>query len=356
MSSVCFVSWWGGGNMTPVLALGARMRERGHDVSVLGPARFGERLALDDVRHIASASWSPTADEVRAAIDGARPDLLVVDFMMADVLAALPSFGLPRTAALVHTLWQPVADRVWDSVGAFTSLENINAIRATHARAAVEHSVELLRDVDHIVIAEPEPIDRTVESDWPTARYLGPLMEPAGFDGGWTPPFDADDDRPLVVVSLGTTPMNEQPVLERVALALAGVEARVFVTVGDHLDPGVVEPSPNTVVGRYTRHAAVMPHASLVVTHAGLGTVIAAAAHGVPVVASPLGRDQPGNAARIVELGIGASLDASAGVDEIRAVVDRLLIAGGERAAAQALRDEIARRHPSPYDEFDRLL
>ena len=344
--------------MTPVLALGPELRARGHGVTVVGPARFTARLALDGVHHIASASWSPTPDEVKRAVDAEQPDLLVVDFMMADVLAAAASFGAARTAALVHTLWQPVADRVWNNVGAFTTLDDINRIRGSVGRERVDHAVELLRDVDHILIAEPEAIDRAVTSAWPAATYLGPLIEPPGPDAGWAPPFDAGDERPLVVVSLGTTPMDEAPVLERVVAALGAVDARAFVTVGDHVDPRSLPAGDNIVVARYTRHAAVLPHADAVLSHAGLGTVIAAAAHGVPLVCMPLGRDQPGNARRVTELGIGIALEPAATEVEIQAAVRTVLTGDSSpyRAAAQALRDEIARRHPSPYDEFARSL
>ena len=44
----------------------------------------------------------------------------------------------------------------------------------------------------------------------------------------------------------------------------------------------------------------MLPHAALVVTHAGWQTINAALADGVPLVCVPDGRDQPDNAARVV--------------------------------------------------------
>ena len=67
-------------------------------------------------------------------------------------------------------------------------------------------------------------------------RYVGPVLEGPGPDDGWRPP-GVDDGRPLVVVGLGTTPMDEGPVLQRVLSALADAPVRVIATVGDHLDP-----------------------------------------------------------------------------------------------------------------------
>ena len=59
----------------------------------------------------------------------------------------------------------------------------------------------------------------------------------------------------------------------------------------------------------YIPHRALLPHAQLVVTHGGIGTIMAAFDAGVPLVCLPLGRGQPGNAARVAELGAGVALD-----------------------------------------------
>src|SRR5205814_8805672 len=68
----------------------------------------------------------------------------------------------------------------------------------------------------------------------------------------------------------------------------------------------------------YAPHSAVLPRAALVVTHAGTGTLMAAGAYGVPSVCTLLGRDQPCNAARAVELGIALALAPDADSEQIR--------------------------------------
>ena len=62
---------------------------------------------------------------------------------------------------------------------------------------------------------------------------------------------------------------------------------------------------PNATRTGYVRHGAVLPHADLVIDHAGLGTVLAALAHGLPQLCVPLGRDQPANAAAVSRTGAG---------------------------------------------------
>jgi UDP-N-acetylglucosamine:LPS N-acetylglucosamine transferase len=66
-----------------------------------------------------------------------------------------------------------------------------------------------------------------------------------------------------------------------------------------------------------------------VVTHAGLGSVVAALAHGVPMVCLPLTREQPENAQAVVRLGAGRALRPDAGVDEIAAAIREQLDHGG---------------------------
>lgn len=102
----------------------------------------------------------------------------------------------------------------------------------------------------------------------------------------------------------------------------------------------------------------MLPGAALIVTHAGMGTLMAAFAAGVPALCIPLGRDQVENAERVGELGAGTMLTPEAGPDELReaiaaALADTSLRAGARRMAAAVASygngemavDEIARAH-----------
>jgi UDP:flavonoid glycosyltransferase YjiC (YdhE family) len=102
----------------------------------------------------------------------------------------------------------------------------------------------------------------------------------------------------------------------------------------------------------------VLPHASLVVTHAGLGTVSAALAFGVPMVCLPLGRDQPLTAARVEAVGAGRILAPAAPVETVRAAIADVLADGRYRAAAEGLGTEIQAgiREERALHEVERLL
>ena len=114
------------------------------------------------------------------------------------------------------------------------------------------------------------------------------------------------------------------------------------MTTGPSIDPAVLAPAANTRVTRFVPHGEVLPHASLVVTHAGMGTVMSALSHGVPLLCLPLGRDQFFNAAMVERLGAGRVLPADAGVDTLAAAARDLLADDETRAGAKRMATVIA--------------
>ena len=104
-------------------------------------------------------------------------------------------------------------------------------------------------------------------------RYVGPVLKDAGSGRrARRRPPGVDDGRPLVVVGLGTTRMDEGPVLQRLLAALGVRPGRVLATLGAHLRPRR-PPVPGNVrlSGLRASHAAMLPWASAVVSHGGLG-------------------------------------------------------------------------------------
>jgi UDP:flavonoid glycosyltransferase YjiC (YdhE family) len=112
----------------------------------------------------------------------------------------------------------------------------------------------------------------------------------------------------------------------------------------------------NATVSGYVRHAAVLPHAAAVVSHAGLSTVLASLAHGVPLVCVPLGREQPQNAAAVARVGAGVVVDPASSPDALRAAVAEVLASASMRDAARRLADEIASTRGRAADEVESLL
>jgi UDP:flavonoid glycosyltransferase YjiC (YdhE family) len=171
----------------------------------------------------------------------------------------------------------------------------------------------------------------------------GAQLDPGAPTLPWESPWPDGDDRPLVVVGLSTTQQAHDLLLERIVAALGTLPVRALVTTGGATIRST--PPANVHIARFVPHAQVLPRASAVVTHAGLGTVHAALAHGLPLVCLPIGRDQPDNAARVKWHGAGLRLSPKSSPAVIRAAIERVLgepaFATSARRLAAAFADEL---------------
>jgi len=77
----------------------------------------------------------------------------------------------------------------------------------------------------------------------------------------------------------------------------------------------------NVVAERFVPHASVLPDASLVVTHAGHGTIMAAVTAGVPMLCTPMGRDQHAVAACVAQRRLGVVVPTTASTEELKAAI-----------------------------------
>ena len=154
----------------------------------------------------------------------------------------------------------------------------------------------------------------------------------------------ADDPAPLVYVTFGTVFNQDVSVAATVVEALRDLPVRVLVTLGPRGEPEALGPQPaNVAVVRYIAQTEILPRATLVVSHAGSGTFLAALSAGLPHLCLPRAADQFDNAAACGRAGCGLVLQpAEVHGERVRGAVERLLAAGGFRAAAQRLRAELA--------------
>jgi len=87
----------------------------------------------------------------------------------------------------------------------------------------------------------------------------------------------------------------------------------------------------------------LLERAALCITHAGLNTALESLAQGVPMVAIPIGYDQPGVAARIAYHEVGEFLDIeNLSVERVRQLVHQVLKDSRYRERAQWFQKVIA--------------
>jgi MGT family glycosyltransferase len=358
------VTWQAGGGVQPALGLGRLLSARGHHVQMLAPAVHQKQVEAAGCAWItfpAVAEFDPAAgraadgqrayiqetffgdvlpDALTAAVRSQPPDALVVDALLASTLSTAQALG-PPTAALVHTLRSFHGDV--DSFGSW-GRPQLNQLRERlgQDRLADEGDtlfVELQRRAQLELVAMPAEFDARSDVA-PNVVHMGWIPEPPS--GDLQLPWDEADPTPLVVVGLSSTYMHQEWLMERILSTLAELPVHVLATTGPELDPSELRVPASVELRDYVPHTFVLPRASVVVTHAGVGTLMGAFAHGVPCVCVPLGRDQPRNAARGAELGAAIALSPDADAQTIRAAVEAALESPELRAGAARLRDAIA--------------
>jgi MGT family glycosyltransferase len=181
----------------------------------------------------------------------------------------------------------------------------------------------------------------------PCFHYTGPLIDPSGtepvqFD---QPPFPFDQlsDKPLIYASLGTLQNRNWAVFEMIAAACQDLEAQLVISLGNpKQDPSQVSLPGSPLVVSYAPNQQIIQRSSLVITHAGLNTVIGTLSRGVPMVAIPITNEQPGVAARMAYTGSGQVIPlAKLTVEGLRKAVTEVLNNPTYREKAQAMQRSI---------------
>jgi UDP:flavonoid glycosyltransferase YjiC (YdhE family) len=409
-----FVVWAGGGNVPPQLTLARRLAARGHEVRMLAPVVLREAIEAAGVTYepyreapehdeaiperslvrdfeqpsplaavaavvdrLLVGMSGPVAANVLTVLETQQIDVVAFDFNLLGALFAAEKAQVPA-AMLIHTVypfptvgggpygtgWEPMAGplgRVRDAIGrlVFRRIYErplgppLNEVRARLGLSPFASLVDLLERVDRVLVLTSRSFDFPAHLP-PNVRYVGVQLEEPEWTQTWHSPWPLADPRPLVVVGLTTTYQAHGDVLARIVSALGSLPVRALVTTGRM---EVREPPPNVCLARFVPHAQVLPHADAVVTHAGLGTVHAALAHGLPMLCLPIGRDQPDNAARVVWRGAGLRISPKSSPARIAAAVERVLQDETLTRSARNLARAIAVERPAEIgpEEIERL-
>lgn len=151
-----------------------------------------------------------------------------------------------------------------------------------------------------MITQTPKEFDLPIPRLPPQFHYAGPFHD----DEGREPipfPWEKLTGKPLIYASLGTL-VNGLNSLYRTILEAVGEfpDMQVVLSIGRNLDPEYLGPIPsNTIVVPSAPQIELLKRAALCITHGGLNTVLESLAEGVPMVAIPVGYDQPGVACRI---------------------------------------------------------
>jgi zeaxanthin glucosyltransferase len=157
-----------------------------------------------------------------------------------------------------------------------------------------------------VITQTPKEFDFPISHLPPQFHYAGPFHD----NEGRKPvpfPWEKVTGKPLIYASIGTLVNGLNNVYSTILEAVGEFpEMQVVLSVGKNFNPGDLGPIPsNTMVVPIAPQIELLKRAVLCITHAGLNTTLEALAQGVPLVAIPIGYDQPGVAARIAYHGVG---------------------------------------------------
>lgn len=371
-----------GGDLQPLLATAVALRDRGHDVSLLGDrsveravaglgmkvealppeydlgpalmAAVKDAMSATDgdlaragsiVQHRMTAWAEATASAVAASIRAGAPDVLVTSLFGVEVVGTVDP-ACP---------WAVVNSTFYVGPNPPRPLE---ADFSPRAIPLIARYASLLEAADLVLHATDRVFDVGFDRLPPRHHCVGPLgiWEPALA----VPEYLDEPGPPWVLVTISSQLQDDLPLLEAALDATAGRELRVVATVGTDRVPEEVGSLPaNARIERTISHAAVLERASVLVGHAGHGSVMKALWHGVPMVLVPWGRDQPGVAARAEALGTATVLDRNTvDAETISTAIDRCLTNEQMHATASQHRGRLATTVPqvAAADHVETLL
>ncbi|MGQ0831307.1 MAG: nucleotide disphospho-sugar-binding domain-containing protein [Microthrixaceae bacterium] len=323
---------------------------------------FKAALRLRDVGYVVPVpSVAAECDEAMADFG---PDVVVYDFMLlgaavAAEAAGVPAVGMVHCPYLLPTRGVPpygfglrrprtAIGRGWHAalrwLGARSNQPVTAAVNAERSKRGLDPlddwTGQLFGSARLLVFTAPE-LDFAGGVQLPAnVRYVGPAFE--HHDETWRD--DEADARKLVVISLSTTYMRQEDLAQRILDAVGELPVRALFTAGPALHGTPLRPAANTTMVPFVPHRDVFPHADLVVTHAGWGTINAALSCGLPMVCIPCGRDQPDGARRVADAGAGVIVKKTASAARIRAAIAAVLDDPALRAGAQRMATAMGRQ------------
>jgi zeaxanthin glucosyltransferase len=111
-------------------------------------------------------------------------------------------------------------------------------------------------------------------------------------------PYHLLDGRPIIYASLGTLVNHKNDIFKAIAEACYHFDYQLIMAVSQSVDDFKNLPG-NPLVMKFVPQNEILKITNLLITHAGVNTVLDAITNGVPMIAIPITFDQPGCAERV---------------------------------------------------------
>jgi zeaxanthin glucosyltransferase len=377
------------GHLYPATALGRKLAERGHEVIFFGnvitkaiiraaglklhplpvresyasPRRKWMGLTLSNCLHGIQFSTRIVLEEAPEAVRSAGIDALLIDQMdfaagtVADWLK-IPFVSLSivppiYVGADIPPIWfgwhygnsitAQARNRIGNSlfrIFLVPIMAIINQKRRSWRLRPLRHINDLCSNLA-LISQLPEAFD------FPCHGFPSHLFHTGPFHDGQGRrkipfPWERLNEKPLIYASMGTRKNKDHQGFHIIAEACSGLDVQLVLSLGGNLeDIGALAGNP--IVVPYAPQLEIISRASLTITHAGINTTLESLAKGVPLVAVPVGNDQPSVAARIEGIGAGKSVPyKKLSAKRLRNAIQQVMEDPKYRDGAQDMKNHIA--------------
>ncbi len=329
------------GHAFPMLALGAELAGRGHDVTYETWARWREPVTAGGMRFVAAPEYPvfPTREqplgpyeavaravgETRPTLAAAAPDVVVHDILTLAPALAAELESVPTATLIPHVY--PVGQSGFAPYALGARMPRTQLGRRwwqaldRPARIGLRRGRAELDDVRRRLGLGPVTgfhgglsqrlvlVGTLPQLEYPRAwprhvHVVGALM--------WEPPFAPVDpppgEGPIVLVAPSTAQDPEHRLLRAALAGLADQPLRVLATWNHRPLTRPIRVPPNARLVEWLSYAQAMPGCALVICHAGHGTLVRALHSGCRILAVPHVGDMAENAARVDWAGAGVRL------------------------------------------------
>jgi zeaxanthin glucosyltransferase len=388
----------GSGHLNPIATLGHQLQRRGHRVTLinildaqlvaeaagiefhpigqselpLGAAaqtqeKLGRLDGLIAVKYTMDLIQSGAAIVLReapAVIQHLQIEVLIVDQVSPEAGSIAEALGLPFISVCNALMLnqEPSIPPIFTHWGYDSSLWAQLRNQATHLGLAIAgwsylQMINEYRDRHHLPLLfyPNDAFSKVAQISQSPAAFEFPRQLPDyfHFTGPWHLPstraatefpYHRLTRQPLIYASLGTVQNRQLEIFRTIAQACDSLDCQLIISLGKSTDESSLPTfAGSPIVVAYAPQLELLQRATLVITHAGMNTVLETLSCGVPMVAIPITNDQPGVAARIAWTGVGEEVPLSQmTVSLLRNTIQKVLAQPSYRQQAQRLQRAIA--------------
>jgi len=297
--------------------------------------RKGPRQMLLNVEHLFVRTGASQCDDLLRAFDSEAWDVIVADGLslgahlasartatpwvtVSIVPLAMPSPELPPPALgltpargpvgrlrdrVLHRLIRAAARRIERAYAEQRRRVGLPATELTFDEACYSPELVCASGVSALEYPRTSPPEQVV--------FVGELSPPVSATQAMPEWWDdvIASATPIVHVTQGTQNVDPHDLIEPAVSALGRQQVELVISTGRRGEASLpFRVPPNARVADLVPYAALLPRTDVMITNGGWGGVLAALAHGVPLVVAGGDIDKPEIAARVAWAGAGVNL------------------------------------------------